>query len=144
METLKGKIEKEIKAAMLNKDIVRRDCLKFLKSEIGKWEVDNRKDISDEEVTKIIKKTVKNLETIDRDDERNQIKILSEFLPAPLSEEDIKKIVHEVVMSLPKEMAAYKGGNKGMIGLFMGESMKRTKGSGDPKLIKKYLDEFLA
>lgn len=43
-------------------------------------------------------------------------------------------IVKEVLAEMPGKVAEYKGGKKGILGLFMGEVMKRSKGKADPKL----------
>lgn len=43
-------------------------------------------------------------------------------------------IVKEVLADMPAKVAEYKGGKKGILGLFMGEVMKRSKGKADPKL----------
>ena len=45
----------------------------------------------------------------------------------------------------PEKVAEYKKGKKGLVGLFMGEVMKLSKGNADPKLttqlIKKTLEK---
>ncbi len=41
--------------------------------------------------------------------------------------------VDEVLLSMPKKVEEYKKGKKGLIGLFMGEVKKRSKGKADPK-----------
>ena len=46
---------------------------------------------------------------------------------------DINKIVDEILTEMPDKVKAYKEGNKGMMGLFVGETMKRSKGIADPK-----------
>lgn len=41
--------------------------------------------------------------------------------------------VQEVIDQFPDKVAAYRGGKKGLLGMFMGEVMKRSKGKADPK-----------
>lgn len=45
----------------------------------------------------------------------------------------------------PEKVAAYRAGNKGMLGLFMGEVMKASKGKADPRkaneLVKQLLEQ---
>jgi len=48
--------------------------------------------------------------------------------------DSILPIVKEVLAEMPAKVAEYKGGKKGILGLFMGEVMKRSKGKADPKL----------
>jgi aspartyl-tRNA(Asn)/glutamyl-tRNA(Gln) amidotransferase subunit B len=43
-------------------------------------------------------------------------------------------IIKEVLAEMPAKVAEYRNGKKGLLGLFMGEVMKRSKGKADPKL----------
>ncbi len=56
----------------------------------------------------------------------------------------LKKIVIESLKKYPEKVLAYKNGNKNLLGLFMGEAMRLSKGTGNPKklneLIKKELE----
>ncbi|MEZ4974509.1 MAG: Asp-tRNA(Asn)/Glu-tRNA(Gln) amidotransferase subunit GatB [Cyclobacteriaceae bacterium] len=49
-------------------------------------------------------------------------------------EDSIAQIVEEVLSNFPAKVTEYKKGKKGLISMFMGEVMKRTKGKADPKL----------
>ena len=59
------------------------------------------------------------------------------------SEENIKAEIEKVLQALPEKVQAYKGGKKGLIGLFMGEVMKQTKGKIDPQVANRLLRESL-
>jgi len=48
-------------------------------------------------------------------------------------------IIDEILQSLPDKVKAYRNGKKGLIGLFMGELMKKSKGKADPKLANELL-----
>ncbi|ATL46866.1 Asp-tRNA(Asn)/Glu-tRNA(Gln) amidotransferase GatCAB subunit B [Chitinophaga caeni] len=48
-------------------------------------------------------------------------------------------IIDEVLSLFPGKVAAYKAGKKGLIGMFVGEVMKRSKGNADPKLTNQLL-----
>ena len=54
-------------------------------------------------------------------------------------------IIDEVLKEFPLKVEEYKNGKKGIVGMFMGEVMKRSKGKADPKvanaLITKKLEE---
>ncbi len=56
----------------------------------------------------------------------------------------LEGIAQEVLEAFPDKVAVYKKGKKGLIGFFMGELMKRSKGKADPKaanqLLRKLLD----
>lgn len=55
----------------------------------------------------------------------------------------LKPIVEEVLAKLPAKIAEYKAGKKGLMGLFMGEVMKASKGKADPKVATEILKELL-
>jgi len=55
----------------------------------------------------------------------------------------IKPIVEEVLAAWADKVEAYKKGNKNLLGLFMGEVMKKGKGKVDPKMATKLLQEML-
>lgn len=47
--------------------------------------------------------------------------------------------IKQAIAKYPEKVAEYKGGKQGLIGLFMGEVMKLSKGQADPKLANKLL-----
>ena len=51
--------------------------------------------------------------------------------------------IDQALAKFPEKVAEYKAGKKGLIGLFMGEVMKLSKGKADPKLTNKMLQEIL-
>jgi aspartyl-tRNA(Asn)/glutamyl-tRNA(Gln) amidotransferase subunit B len=55
-------------------------------------------------------------------------------------------IIDEVIKEFPLKVEAYKSGKKGIVAMFMGEVMKRSKGKADPKvandLLTKKLDQL--
>ena len=53
------------------------------------------------------------------------------------------QIVLAVLEQLPDKVEAFKRGKKGLIGLFVGEVMKRTRGKADPKITNDLLREAL-
>jgi len=51
--------------------------------------------------------------------------------------------VQEVIAKMPDKVAEYKKGKKGLIGLFVGEIKKLSKGKADPKIVTALLEESL-
>ena len=53
-------------------------------------------------------------------------------------------LIDEVIKNYPEKVKEYQSGKKGLIGLFVGEVMKLSKGKADPRitneLIRKKLD----
>jgi Asp-tRNA(Asn)/Glu-tRNA(Gln) amidotransferase B subunit len=48
-----------------------------------------------------------------------------------------------VVKANPGQAAAFRSGKKGLLGFFVGQVMKETKGSGNPKLVSELLERIL-
>ena len=55
----------------------------------------------------------------------------------------IEKIVQTILDSNPKEVAAYTNGKTKLMGFFVGQVMRETKGKADPKVVNKLLREKL-
>lgn len=58
-------------------------------------------------------------------------------------EDDISNVILEVLETFPDKVKAYQNGKKNLIGLFMGEVMKKTKGNTDPKKMNDLLKDAL-
>ncbi len=58
-------------------------------------------------------------------------------------EGEIRKIVEEVLANHPAEVEKFKAGNQKLMGFFVGQVMKATKGKANPKLVNKILQELL-
>ncbi|HEY9117318.1 MAG TPA: hypothetical protein VIN11_05800 [Roseivirga sp.] len=56
---------------------------------------------------------------------------------------ELDSIIQQVLVSLPNEVEAYKKGKKKLIGLFMGEVMKLSKGKANPKTLQQELAKAL-
>ncbi|KAA3651863.1 MAG: Asp-tRNA(Asn)/Glu-tRNA(Gln) amidotransferase subunit GatB [Bacteroidetes bacterium] len=55
----------------------------------------------------------------------------------------LEGFISEAIAMYPEKVEAYRAGNKNLLGLFMGEVMKRSKGKADPKLTSQLLKEKL-
>ncbi|MBL3657333.1 Asp-tRNA(Asn)/Glu-tRNA(Gln) amidotransferase subunit GatB [Fulvivirga sediminis] len=58
--------------------------------------------------------------------------------------DSIGELIDEVLAAFPDKVAAYRKGQKGLIGMFMGEVMKKSNGSADPKITNELLRNKLA
>lgn len=56
---------------------------------------------------------------------------------------EIERYAQEVIGKHPEKVKEFKNGKKGLIGFFMGETMKLAKGNLDPQLTNKILTELL-
>lgn len=60
------------------------------------------------------------------------------------NEDTLQQLIDEVLNNMPEKVTEYKKGKKGLIGLFVGEVMKKSKGKADPKLLNQLVTEKLA
>ncbi len=58
--------------------------------------------------------------------------------------DELLDLIKEVLLSLPDKVKAYQSGKKGLLGLFMGEVMKKSGGKADPKKLKQLLEKELS
>lgn len=141
MEKIKT-VEQKLLQARLAKDNIAKNLLVTLKGEYENA-IKNGEVAEDALVEKLAKKMIKNAELVGTDEAKQEITILKEFLPAQLSEVELKAIVQKIVESNTDKVEAFKSGNKGMIGAFIGLVNKETSGSADGKLVGKLVQEVL-
>jgi aspartyl-tRNA(Asn)/glutamyl-tRNA(Gln) amidotransferase subunit B len=55
----------------------------------------------------------------------------------------LQALINEVLANNPAKVKEYKSGKKGLLGMFMGEIMKKSKGSADPKVTTELLQKTL-
>jgi aspartyl-tRNA(Asn)/glutamyl-tRNA(Gln) amidotransferase subunit B len=60
------------------------------------------------------------------------------------SHDSLLPIIEEVIKEFPLKVEEYKKGKKGIVSMFMGEVMKRSKGKADPKIANELLTKKLA
>jgi len=82
-------------------------------------------------------------EMINSTDESAESVALRLNLIQDAGEEEIRSAAGEILAQWPDKVANYKGGNKGMLGLFMGELMKKTGGKANPKVASAIIQELL-
>lgn len=149
---LHQQIQNEIPDAMRAKDSVRLTTLRGVLSSftneamnLGKKPQDK---LTDEEAIVVIKRLVKqrkdSIEQFKKggrqdlvENEEAELKILEEFLPAQMSEEEVEKIVRFKIEDL-------KITDKSKIGVLIGAVLKETGGNADGTLVKKIVDEILS
>ena len=145
--SLLKKIQDDMYTAMKAGEKDTSNTLRTTLSKLKDKQIEKRDEVSEEEIIKIIQILVKQRkESIDfyikggreelADIERNEINLLTNYLPQMISEEDIKSIVENVI----NEVAATSLSDMGKI---MPEVMKRGKGLIDGKIAQKFVQELL-
>lgn len=148
--SLKETIKSEIKKAMIEKDALRVSVLRMVAAAVLNKEKEKgveAKELTDEAVLEIIsseakkrKDSIEQYEKGGRSDlaekEKEELEILSAYLPEQMSEEDIRKIVKEKIVQLgatgPQDM-----------GKVMGALMSELKSKADGVVVKKVVEEEL-
>jgi hypothetical protein len=106
--TLRERINDDIKTAMKEKNNALRDALRLLSSAMKQIEVDERKELTDEDVIKIIQKQVKQrndamtqYRDAGREDlyekEASEAAIFETYLPKQLSDEELEKAIRAII-----------------------------------------------
>ncbi|MFR2031347.1 MAG: GatB/YqeY domain-containing protein [Collinsella sp.] len=105
-------LQKEMIAAMKAKDKVRLSIIRQVKAEVKNIEVNERRDVTEEDVNSMIKRLIKQTsETLEMsikagtDQERTdnlteQVKILESLLPAQVSGEELEALIEQVIAEL--------------------------------------------
>lgn len=68
----------------------------------------------------------------------------SEGLARVSDEDAIREIILEIIKNNPDQVATYKGGKTTIIGWFVGQAMKQSRGKADPQVTRTILEELLA
>ncbi len=58
--------------------------------------------------------------------------------------DDLQSLIDQVLTAWPDKVDQYRKGKKNLLGLFVGEVMKKSKGSADPKLVNQLIMKALA
>lgn len=146
---IREKITADIKSAMLAKDSVKLNTLRFLQSAIKNKEIDSRPNpITADDVMGVIKKLVKQRkESIEQfsaanrtdlaDQESAELKVLEAYMPAQMGHAEVEKIVNDVIVAVGAKSV------KDM-GSVMKETQARTAGQADGKMISEIIKAKLA
>ena len=59
------------------------------------------------------------------------------------NEDNLRPLIEDVLNAFPDKVATYRRGKKGLLGMFMGELMKRSRGKANPKLANELLRKAL-
>ena len=145
--SLKEKITESMKSAMRAKDKARLSAIRLAMSEIKKVEVDTRLEQSDAEIITILDKmvkqrreSIKQFKVADRQElvaqEELEIQVLNEFLPQPLSEDELDSIIGSAIAQCGAETMQ-------QMGLVMGIIKPQIIGRADMSLVSAKIKALL-
>ncbi|MDF1498016.1 MAG: GatB/YqeY domain-containing protein [Patescibacteria group bacterium] len=137
--TFKETINNDLKISIKGGDNVTRGVLRFLNSDIKNAEIEKGGEAGDKEIIEIIKRSLKRrkdsilqYEKGNRfdlaDKEKEELAILEKYMPEQMSEEEIKRMVTDVI----KELGA---SNSSEFGKVMSLVMSRSEGLADGNVV---------
>lgn len=146
--SLKEKLLSDLKDSMKNKEKVRKNTITMIRAAILQEEKDKKVDLDDRGIIAIASKQLKqrkdsleDFKKAGRDDlielTEEEIKVIEDYLPQQLSEDEVKSIVEETI----KEINATSLKDMGKI---MSSVMPKVAGQADGKLVNKVVREILS
>ena len=141
-------IDDEIKDAMKARDAERRDALRLILDALKKSEKELQRPLSEEEELQVMqrerKKRIEAAEAFragGREEqataEERELEILEEFMPEPLSEDEIEEIVDDVIAEVGATSMAH-------LGRVMADVMPQIAGRADGSQVSHIVREKLA
>jgi uncharacterized protein YqeY len=146
--TLIADIESELRAARLARDVERRDALALLLNALRSAQKELRRELSEDESLQVLqrerKKRAEAMEAYDAagreeqaDREEFELDVIEEFMPDPLSEDDLEEIVDNVIA----EVGATSLRDLGRV---MADVMPQVSGRADGSTVSQLVREKLA
>jgi uncharacterized protein len=146
--TLIERIEQEVKEAMLARDADRRDALRLILSSLKSAEKDLLRPLTDDEALQVMqrerKKRVEAAEAFQSagrdaqaEKEEAELAVLEEFMPEPLGEDELERIVDDAI-------AENKATSMRDMGRVMADVMPQIAGRADGSAVSQLVREKLA
>ncbi|MFH1457124.1 MAG: GatB/YqeY domain-containing protein [Patescibacteria group bacterium] len=146
----KTKINLDIKQAMKNKEADKLSVLRMLMSALNNEAIAKKKKeegLSEDEELQVLKREVKkrkdSVEQYENggrselaEKEKQELEIIQAYLPEEMSEEEVKKIIEEVVSGIGEVAPS-------QFGQIMSQAMAKVKGKADGNLVSKIVKELI-
>jgi len=141
-------MEDEIKEAMKARDAERRDALRLIVNALKNSEKELQRPLSEDEELQVLqrerKKRVEAAEAfraggreVQAESEERELAVLEEFMPAPLSEEELEEIIDDAIA----EVGATSIRDLGRV---MADVMPQVSGRADGSVVSQLVREKLA
>ena len=146
--TLIARIEVELKDAMKERDDTRRDALRLILSSLRSAEKELQRPLSNDEELQVLQRerkrrieAIEAYEAAGRDEqaekEEDELEVLEEFMPEPLSDDELESIVDDAIAE---------NGATSMrdLGRVMADVMPQVAGRADGSAVSQLVREKLA
>lgn len=145
--SLLKQIQADFLKARIQKNKPKVEALSFVSAQIKNAQIAKQAELNDNEIIKIIQKEVKNRQeaiTIIRqanrpkllESEKEKLSFLQNYLPQPLNEEELNKIVADVIAQNPEQ--------KNNFGFLIKQVIQQTAGRADGAQIAQILKKTTA
>jgi len=146
--SLIGELEEQVKEAMLARENDRRDALRLILSSLKSAEKDLQRPLSDEEELQVLQRERKKRQEAaeafhaagreqQAENEEAELAILEEFMPEPVSEDELERIVDDAI-------AENKATSMRDMGRVMADVMPQIAGRADGSAVSQLVREKLA
>jgi len=144
---LRTQIQKDTQAALKAKEKTKLSALRFLNAQIQNAEIEKgRQELTNEEVIKLINSHIKKIKESlalfkkgKREDlvqkTREEVKVLSNYLPQQLSDEELAKEIRKISSQNP---------NITQPGPLIGLAIKKLAGQADNQRVAQFVSKFMA
>jgi uncharacterized protein YqeY len=146
--SLIARLEDELRQAMVARDSDRRDALRLILSSLRSAEKELQRPLHDDEELQVLQRERKRrLEAAEAyraagrdaqaDDEERELGVLEEFMPTPLSEDELEEIIDDAIA----EVGATSIRDLGRV---MADVMPQVSGRADGSVVSQLVREKLA
>ena len=150
MDNLWQRINEDLKKAMLQKDEETLNVLRMILAEMKNKmiELKEKESLVDDKAMEVLKSSIKKrkdsielYEKGDRQDladkEKKEIEIIEKYLPEQMSDEELEKIIKDIIGSMGEV-------SQKDFGKIMGQVMAKTKGQADGNKVSEIVKKVLS
>lgn len=146
--SIRAKLQEDLKAAMKAKDVITRDTVRMLKSDLEKAELTKGSELNDGEEIDVIARAAKTRKESAAqykeggrqdlvDKELAEVVVVERYLPKPLTEDEARSIIEALAIELGVT-------EKKQMGSLIKEAMARNRGQLDGKMASKIAASVLS
>lgn len=145
--TMKTRLTDDMKQAMRDRDVLRRDVIRYLRSEVKNQEIRDQKELDDAGVIQVLSRqaqqrrdSIEAYRDADRQDlvdkEESELSVIMAYLPQQMTQEEITALVQQVVSEVgasgPEDM-----------GKVMGAIMPQVRGKAEGREVNAIVQQTL-
>ena len=145
--TMKSRLEDDLRQAMRDRDALRRDVIRYMRSEIRNQEIRVQDDLDDQGVVQVLSRqaqqrrdSIEAFSEANRNDlvekEQAELAIIMEYLPQQMTRDEITELVRQVVTEVGAE-------GPGDMGKVMSRIMPQVRGRAEGREVNSIVVDTL-